>query len=41
MFEDLSGKKLLILGGMRMACDLVRQAQKMGVYVVVADYVED
>lgn len=41
MFEDLNGKKLLIIGGVKMACDLVKRAQKMGVYVLVADYLED
>ncbi|MCQ4635286.1 ATP-grasp domain-containing protein [Anaerovorax odorimutans] len=32
------GKKLLILGGIRTLCDYVVRAQKMGVYVYVADY---
>ena len=36
-YEQLKGKRLLILGGMRMACDIVKRAQNMGVYVVVAD----
>lgn len=35
---NLKNKKLLILGGMKMACDLVRRAQEMGVYVIVADH---
>ena len=35
------GKKLLILGGIQMACDIVKSAQAMGAYVVVADYLED
>lgn len=35
------GKKLLILGGIQLACDIVKCAQQMGVYVVVADYNED
>lgn len=35
------GKKLLILGGIKLACDIVKSAQKMGAYVVVADYNED
>lgn len=38
MFENLKGKKLLIIGGVKMSCDFVVRAQKMGVYVVVADY---
>jgi len=32
------GKKLLILGGIKLACDIVIRAQKMGLYVIVADY---
>ncbi len=38
MYEELKGKKLLILGGVKMACDWVRRAQQMGVYVYVLDY---
>ncbi len=36
-YAHLNGKRLLILGGMRMACDIVTRAQAMGIYVVVAD----
>lgn len=39
--KELEGKKLLILGGIRLACDIVRRAQEMGAYVVVADYNTD
>lgn len=39
--ESLKGKKLLILGGFNLACVIIRHAQKMGVYVVVADYNKD
>ncbi len=35
------GKKLLILGGIKLACDIVKSAQAMGAYVVVADYLDD
>ncbi len=35
------GKKILILGGIKLACDIVKSAQQMGAYVVVADYNED
>lgn len=38
MFRDLKGKKLLILGGTRISCEIVRYAKKMGVYTVVTDY---
>lgn len=38
MYENIKGKKLLILGGTRISCDIVNQAQKMGLYVCVADY---
>lgn len=40
-YAHLKGKRLLILGGMRMACDIVKRAQAMGVYVVVADMAKD
>lgn len=36
-----SNKKLLILGGVKLACDIVKSAKQMGAYVVVADYRED
>lgn len=39
--KEFEGKKLLILGGVRLACDIVRRAQEMGAYVVVADYLTD
>ena len=39
--KEFEGKKLLILGGIRLACDIVRRAQEMGAYVVVADYLTD
>ena len=35
---NLKGKRLLILGGMRISCEIVRTARKMGVYTLVADY---
>lgn len=40
---ELKGKRLLILGGMRFSCEIVKKAQAMGVYTLVADYnkVED
>ena len=40
-YGHLKGKRLLLLGGMRMACDIVKRAQAMGVYVVVADMTKD
>lgn len=39
--KEFEGKKLLILGGIKLACDIVRRAQEMGAYVVVADYNTD
>ena len=39
--KELKGKKLLLLGGFNQACDIIRRAQEMGVYVVVADYNPD
>jgi len=40
MFKNLEGKKLLILGGVRMLVDFVLRAKKMGLCVYVADYNE-
>lgn len=39
--KEFEGKKLLLLGGIKLACDIVKHAQAMGAYVVVADYLED
>lgn len=39
--KEFEGKKLLILGGIKLECDIVRRAQEMGAYVVVADYNTD
>ena len=36
--NDLQGKRLLIMGGMRISCEIVRKARQMGVVTVVADY---
>lgn len=40
---NLQGKRLLILGGIRFSCEIVKTAQAMGIYTLVADYnrVED
>ena len=35
---NLKGKRLLILGGMRFSCEIVKTAQTMGIYTLVADY---
>ena len=35
---NLYGKRLLILGGMRFSCEIVKTAWCMGVYTLVADY---
>lgn len=39
--KEFEGKKLLVLGGVKLACDIVKHAQNMGAYVIVADYLED
>lgn len=39
--KEFEGKKLLILGGVKLACDIVEQAHAMGAYVIVADYLEN
>lgn len=38
MNEDIIGKRLLIMGGMRISCEIVRKAREMGIYTIVADY---
>lgn len=38
---EFEGKKLLVLGALKLACDIVEHAKAMGLYVVVADYYED
>lgn len=38
MYQDFTGKRLLILGGMRISCEIVMKAQAMGIYTLVADY---
>lgn len=40
MDSELKGKKLLILGGMQVSCELIRKARELGIYVVVTDYNE-
>lgn len=39
--NDIKGKKLLILGGVKQMCEIVKEAHKMGVTVYVTDYLED
>ena len=39
--KELEGKRLLILGGFNLACVIIRHAQALGAYVVVADYNEN
>lgn len=36
--DELKGKKLLVLGGARLSCEIIEAAHEMGVYVVVTDY---
>ena len=40
---NLKGRKVLVMGGTRISCEIIRKAREMGCYVVVADYntVED
>lgn len=35
--KEFEGKKLLVLGGIKTECDIVKKAQEMGAYVIVAD----
>lgn len=39
--KEFEGKKLLIIGAIKTLCPVVLAAQKMGAYVIVADYNED
>lgn len=39
--KEFEGKKLLIIGAIEALCPVVLAAQKMGAYVIVADYNED
>ncbi|MBQ6649353.1 MAG: hypothetical protein IJM66_10975 [Muribaculaceae bacterium] len=39
--KEFKGKKLLVLGGLTLECEIVTRAQQMGVYVIVADYNPD
>ena len=39
--SNLQGKKLLLLGGVQPACEIVKEAHNMGVTVYVTDYLED
>lgn len=36
--SEFEGKKLLVLGGIKTECDIVKTAKNMGAYVIVADY---
>lgn len=36
--KEFEGRKLLVLGGGALACDIVKHAQNLGAYVIVADY---
>ena len=38
MYEDVTGKRLLVLGGTRISCGLVTKAKEMGLTVGVTDY---
>ena len=38
MPDDLKGKRLLVLGGTRISCEIIRKAMQMGLTVGVADY---
>lgn len=38
--ETIKGKKLLLLGGPSLMCDVIRKAREMGVYTIVTDWYE-
>lgn len=35
---NLSGKRLLVMGGVHFSCEIIKKAQSMGIYTLVADY---
>ena len=39
--QSLKGKKLLILGGIALSCEIVKHAKRMGLEVYVTDYLSD
>lgn len=41
MFENIKGKRLLLIGGINHATEIIKTAQKMGVEVYVTDYNEN
>lgn len=38
MITDLKGKRLLVLGGTRISCEIIEKAKSLGVTVLVTDY---
>jgi biotin carboxylase len=40
-YEDLNGKKLLVLAGAGVHCKVVEAAREMGIYTIVTDYLAD
>ncbi len=38
MEEIIRGKKLLILGGMILSCEIIQKAKSLGIFTIVADY---
>lgn len=36
--EFIKGKRLLVMGGTQISCEIIRAAKKMGVHTIVADY---
>lgn len=35
---NLKGKRLLVMGGVHFSCEIIKKAQNMGIYTLVADY---
>ena len=35
---ELKDKRLLVLGGTRISCEIIRKAKELGCFVAVADY---
>src|SRR5699024_8764544 len=36
--QKINGKRLLILGGSRISCEIVKKAKELGIYTIVTDW---
>lgn len=38
---DLKGKRLLMMGGVQATCEVIKEAKRLGIYILETDYLED